>query len=118
MAIQVTANRGNFEPGIRVHGYVRRYSRTGLAQGGDERTQVFHKRSKHIDIKYHWIREHVNPGGFETAQLHHCRTDRMAADIFTKSLIGSLFFEHAKTITGKQIRSSEEFVRNAKRARR
>ena len=42
---------------------------------------VFHKRSKHIDIKYHWIREHVNPGGFETATLHHCRTDRMAADI-------------------------------------
>jgi hypothetical protein len=79
---------------------------------------VFHKRSKHIDIKYHWIREHVNPGGFETATLHHCRTDRMAADIFTKSLTGSLFFEHAKTINGKQIRSSEEFVRNAKRSRK
>jgi hypothetical protein len=36
---------------------------------------VFHKRSKHIDIKYHWIREHVSPGGKETAKLHHCQTD-------------------------------------------
>jgi hypothetical protein len=31
---------------------------------------LFHKRSKHIDINYHWIREHINRGGFETAQLH------------------------------------------------
>jgi hypothetical protein len=53
---------------------------------------VCHQRSKHIDIKYHWIREHVNLGGFKTAKLHHCRTDRMAADIFTKSQTGSLVF--------------------------
>jgi hypothetical protein len=30
---------------------------------------VFYKRSKHIDIKYHWIREHVKPGRFETANM-------------------------------------------------
>ena len=28
---------------------------------------VFHKRSKHIEIKYHWIREHVGPSGRGTA---------------------------------------------------
>ena len=71
---------------------------------------VFHKRSKHIDIKYHWIREHVNPGGFETATLVHCKTLRMAADIFTKSLVGSLFFEHATTINGQRVRKSEDFT--------
>jgi hypothetical protein len=61
---------------------------------------VFHKRSKRIDIKYHWwIRGHVTPGSFETAQLHHYRTYQMAADIFTKSPSGSLFFKHAACIT-------------------
>ena len=71
---------------------------------------VYHKRSKHIDIKYHWIREHVNQGKFNTAKIYHCKTQAMAADIFTKSLTGSLFFQHAETITGKRIRSSEKFT--------
>ena len=22
---------------------------------------VYHKRSKHVEIRYHWVREHVNP---------------------------------------------------------
>jgi hypothetical protein len=77
---------------------------------------VYHKRSKHIDIKYHWIREHVNPGGFKTAELFHVGTARMAADMFTKSLTGSLFFEHASTLSGKRIRNSKEFTQ-AKRSK-
>jgi hypothetical protein len=51
---------------------------------------VFHKRLKYIDIKYDWIREHVNHGRFETAKLHHRQNDWMAADISRKSLTGSL----------------------------
>jgi hypothetical protein len=75
---------------------------------------VFYKRSKHIDIKYHWIREHVNSGGFETAKLYHCQTNCIAADIFTKSLNESPFFEHATTLNGKRIRSSDDFLTNTK----
>jgi hypothetical protein len=71
---------------------------------------VFHKRSKHIDIKYHWLREHAGEGGFNTVTLYHCGTLKMSADIFTKSLCSNLFFSHAKSITGKRIRESEEFT--------
>ena len=32
---------------------------------------VYHKRSKHIEIKYHWVREHVNPDGdYRTATCY------------------------------------------------
>ena len=35
---------------------------------------VFHKRSKHIAIKFHWVREHVNPDGeYGTALRSTCR---------------------------------------------
>ncbi len=30
---------------------------------------AYHKRSKHIFVKYHWIREHVDPDGLATARL-------------------------------------------------
>jgi len=74
---------------------------------------VFHARSKHIDIKYHWLRQHTcldMPEGFRTATLYHCGTYDMSADIFTKSLAGNLFFYHAESITGKRNRSSGEAI--------
>ena len=74
---------------------------------------VYHARSKHIDIKYHWLRQHTaidDPDGFCNAVLHHCSTLEMSADIFTKSLAGNLFFKHARTITGKRKRSSRESI--------
>jgi len=78
---------------------------------------VYHKRSKHIDIKYHWLREHTNTDGqFKTATLHHVSTLEMSADIFTKSLAGSLFFQHAETITGKRVRASHHYT-NVKKTR-
>jgi hypothetical protein len=74
---------------------------------------VYHARSKHIDIKYHWLRQHTaidNPDGFFTATLHHCSTINMSADIFTKALGGSLFFRHAREITGKRKRTSQDSI--------
>ena len=51
-----------------------------------EMNPVYHKRSKHIEIKYHWIREHVNPEGeHRTAILIHVKTADQSADIFTKA---------------------------------
>ncbi|TID31301.1 hypothetical protein CANINC_000106, partial [Pichia inconspicua] len=44
---------------------------------------VHHQRTKHIDIKYHFIRHHLAAKHF---RLLSARTDVMAADMFTKSL--------------------------------
>ena len=44
---------------------------------------VMHKRSKHIETKFHFIREKTEDG---TISIHYVPTDKMAADIFTKSL--------------------------------
>jgi len=44
---------------------------------------VFHARSKHIDIRVHFIREILKNGDIE---VNHISTDDMAADILTKKL--------------------------------
>eukprot|EP00253_Pinus_taeda_P036610 PITA_36610 len=44
---------------------------------------VFHKRTKHIDTRFHYIRELVNDGEIV---LQHCRTQEKVADILTKPL--------------------------------
>ena len=43
----------------------------------------FHGRSKHISIKYHFIRDHVNDG---VVKLQYCPTGDMVADMLTKGL--------------------------------
>eukprot|EP00253_Pinus_taeda_P005067 PITA_05067 len=47
------------------------------------KNSVFHKRTKHIDIKFHVIRELVNNGEIV---LQHYRTEDQLADILTKPL--------------------------------
>ena len=44
---------------------------------------VHHQRSKHIDIKYHFIRSQVEDG---SVQLMYVPTSNNVADIFTKAL--------------------------------
>ena len=44
---------------------------------------VFHDRSKHIDIRYHFIRDMVQRGA---VRLDHIGTDEQVADILTKPL--------------------------------
>ena len=43
----------------------------------------FHSRSRHIAIKYHFIREAIEDG---EVQLNYCKTEEQVADIFTKAL--------------------------------
>ena len=45
------------------------------------RNPVNRQRCKHIDIKYHFIRENVNNGRFI---LEYCPTEQMIADVLTK----------------------------------
>ena len=54
---------------------------------------MHHKRSKHIDIKYHWLYEDG------TIHLEHCGTEDMVADVMTKALPFDLHNKHAKNIT-------------------
>ena len=44
---------------------------------------VFHDRSKHIDIRYHFLRDCVQRG---TIRLKYIQTDEQVADNFTKTL--------------------------------
>ena len=47
-----------------------------------------HGRSKHVDIKYHFVREQVER---ETIKVTYCKTEEMTADIFTKSILNYQF---------------------------
>ena len=49
---------------------------------------VFHKRSKHIDTRYHFIRELIHN---DEIILEHCRSEEQYADIFTKALTKESF---------------------------
>lgn len=47
------------------------------------RNSICHGRAKHIDIRYHHIREVVNAGVIE---LEYQPTEEMPADVLTKAL--------------------------------
>ncbi|KAK6163779.1 hypothetical protein DH2020_000643 [Rehmannia glutinosa] len=51
---------------------------------------VLHSRTKHIDVRYHFIRDHVEK---RDITLEYISTDKPLADIFTKPLCESRFEE-------------------------
>jgi hypothetical protein len=59
------------------------------------KNHVFRKQSKHIDTRYHFIREIVT--GKEIF-VQFCRSEEQFADIFTKSLGNELFKIHRRNI--------------------
>eukprot|EP00253_Pinus_taeda_P030206 PITA_30206 len=59
---------------------------------------VFHKRTKYIDTKFHFIRELVNNGEIV---LQRCRTEDQLADILTKPL-PKKSFDHFRKRMGMQ----------------
>ena len=61
---------------------------------------VFHGRSKHIRIKYHFIRDCLEDGSIKA---DHISTTDQLADILTKSLGKSRFLEMRKRIGLEQI---------------
>ena len=46
------------------------------------------KRTKHMELRYFWISDHVGKG---TVTPVYCPTKQMLADVLTKPLQGSLF---------------------------
>ena len=60
------------------------------------RNPVHHDRSKHIDTKYHFIRECIEAGKVE---VEHVGTAGQLADIFTKSL-GRIKFVEQRSALG------------------
>jgi hypothetical protein len=49
---------------------------------------ISHGRSKHIEMRYHYLREQVTN---ELLKLEHCRSDVQLADILTKSVQTDVF---------------------------
>ena len=49
---------------------------------------IGHARTKHIDIRYHYIREAVQA---KTIEVQCCQTKEMIADLLTKPLAGEQF---------------------------
>ncbi|CAI0431123.1 unnamed protein product [Linum tenue] len=47
------------------------------------RNPVLHGRSKHIDVRFHFLRELANRG---VVTMEHCRTYEQIADVMTKAL--------------------------------
>ena len=56
----------------------------------------FHKRTKHIGIRYHFVRERVEDG---QVVLQYCSTKEMKADMMTKP-IPAVQFEHLRRMLG------------------
>lgn len=55
---------------------------------------VFHSRTKHVDVKHHFIRQALR---IYPINLCYLATERMVADILTKALTGS---KHHFCVTG------------------
>ena len=69
---------------------------------------VFHRRTKHIDIRHHYIRDEQENG---LIQLDYIRTDEQPADMMTKSLC-SPSLEKCKTRIGLSKQSSSGSVKD------
>jgi hypothetical protein len=57
---------------------------------------VFHDNSKHIEIRYHFIRDMVQRGALK---LQYISTDEQVADVMAKSL-SHVKFEHFRDKLG------------------
>ncbi|CAM9853869.1 unnamed protein product [Chrysoparadoxa australica] len=55
------------------------------------------KRSRHIDIRFHWVRQEVE---LEHIQLYYLQSDRNTADALTKQLDRDLLHKHRMSMMG------------------
>ena len=72
------------------------------------RNPIHHARTKHIDIRYHFIREAVES---KEVELMYCPTNLMIADIFTKGLAKQRFNELREQLGFESLRG---FIMNTR----
>ena len=70
---------------------------------------VSHSRTKHIDIKWHFIREKLKSGEI---QLQFCSTDNMTAEILTKPLTREKHFKFTGLMGMKNVQVSKDTKRS------
>ncbi|GJS42778.1 retrovirus-related pol polyprotein from transposon TNT 1-94 [Tanacetum coccineum] len=68
---------------------------------------VQHSRSKHIDIRHHFIREHVEKG---VVEFYFMMTDYQLADIFTKALPRERYFRLQPAFQNKESMSPKRWL--------
>ena len=64
---------------------------------------TMHHRTKHMDIRYHYIRECTNPLPGQLlprARMQYHPTNHMSADVMTKALVRKLFQRHSAVLLG------------------
>ena len=64
------------------------------------RNPRFHKRTKHIDVAYHFVREKVND---KSIKVSYCPTDQMLADIMMKRLPRQTFQKFRDMLNVREI---------------
>jgi len=57
------------------------------------RNPQFHKRSKHIAIRWHWVRDLVQEG---KVFIDSCRDPEQTADVLTKALLKPKHQKHTR----------------------
>jgi hypothetical protein len=70
------------ELGYQVNGLIKIFSNNNGSIAMAMNPQ-FHKQSKHITIRYHWIRQQIQDG---LLQIHLCQDPQQTVDILTKAL--------------------------------
>ncbi|KAG7554353.1 GAG-pre-integrase domain [Arabidopsis suecica] len=69
------------------------------------KNNVHHERTKHIDVKYHFIREVIANGDIDVVKIS---TEKNPADIFTKTLAVSKFQAALKLLQVEFCKSSDD----------
>jgi hypothetical protein len=59
--------------------------------------QTTSQRTKHVDVRYHFVREYIEDG---TVEIIFVKSKDNDADIFTKNLDGEAFWRHADKLLG------------------
>jgi len=72
------------------------------------RNPVFHDRRKHIDIRFHYLRDYI---ANKKVKVKNVKTQNQVADIFTKSLKYDVFIK-IKDVLGVMKKSSLRGVEN------
>jgi hypothetical protein len=66
---------------------------------------IAHGRSKHIEMRFHYLREQVDKG---ILKLEHCRTELQVADLLTKGVTVEVFNRLKNLMGAKSLESMNE----------